>query len=128
MPIINPDTTEAEELGPIEPNTYKAKITEVKSQAAKSSGNPMIVVSLEIDVAGKPRSRDSYLVITGKGAFGFDQLLRVTGFSEYADKLKAGEKEPFDTDQLVGQELNVVVIPDTYNGQLRDKVSSFLRA
>ena len=124
MPIINPDTTQAEELGAIEPNTYKAKITAVTPETAKSSGNPMLVVQFDIDVAGKNRSRKSYLPITGQGAYGFDQLLRVTGFGDYADQLKAGSKEGFDTDQFIGQELNVVIVPDVYHEKQRDKIGS----
>lgn len=128
MPIVNPDTTQAQELSAIEPGTYKAKITAVEAQTAQKSGNPMIVVTFEVDVAGKTRTRKAYLVIVGEGAFGFDQLLRATKFNDLADRLKAGEKVPFNTDDLVGQELNVVVESDTYNGQLRDKIRSYLAA
>lgn len=127
-PIVNPDTSQAQELTAIEPGTYKAKITAVESKTAEKSGNPMIVVSFDVDVAGKNRGRKAYLVIVGEGAFGFDQLLRSTGFTELADKYKAGQQVPFDTDQLVGQELNVVIESDTYQGQLRDKIRSFLKA
>lgn len=128
MPMINPDTTQAEELGAIEPGTYKAKISAVDAQVAKSSGNPMIVPTFDIDVNGKNRTRKAYLPITGAGAYGFDQLLRSTGFGDYADQLKAGDKTPWDTDNLIGQELNVVIVSDVYNGQQRDKVSSYLKA
>ena len=128
MPVVNPDTSEAS--GAIEPGTYKARITDVEFKNSKSSGNPMIVPKFEVDVNGKARPRQAYLVITGEGAYGFDQLLRATGFDELADKFKSkeGEKPEFNTDQLIGQELNVVVEADTYNGQLRDKIKSFLRA
>ena len=56
--------------------------------------------------------------------------MRATGFDELAEKFKAkeGDKPEFDTDDLIGQELNVVIESDTYNGQLRDKIKSFLRA
>ncbi len=128
MPIVNPDTTQAQELTAIEPGTYKAKIVAVEATVSKKSGNPMIVPQFDVDVAGKNRSRKSYLVITGEGAYGFDQLLRVTGFQDVADQLKAGEKIGFDTDQLIGQELNLVIESDTYNGQLRDQIRSFLKA
>src|SRR5687768_6997978 len=130
MPLINPDTSAASEQSAIPPNTYKAKIVDVAFEHAKSSGNPMIVPKFEVDVEGKKRPRKAYLVITGEGAYGFDQLLRATGFDEVADKYKAkeGDKPEFNTDDLIGQELNVVIEADTYNGQLRDKIKSFLKA
>jgi len=130
MPVVNPDTSAAQEMSAIEPGTYKARITEVEFKNSKSSGNPMIVPKFAVNVDGKERPRSAYLVITGEGAYGFDQLLRATGFDELADKFKAkeGDKPEFDTDDLIGQELNVVVEADTYNGQLRDKIKSFLRA
>lgn len=130
MPVVNPDTSAAQEMSAIEPGTYKARITEVEFKNSKSSGNPMIVPKFAVKVGDKERPRSAYLVITGEGAYGFDQLLRATGFDELADKFKAkeGEKPDFDTDDLIGQELNVVVEADTYQGQLRDKIKSFLRA
>lgn len=131
MPIVNPDTSAAQEMSAIEPGTYKAKITDVEFKNSKSSGNPMIVPKFAVQVGDKERPRSAYLVITGEGAYGFDQLLRATGFDEMADKYKAkdgGAKPDFDTDELIGQELNVVIEADTYNGQLRDKIKSFLRA
>jgi Protein of unknown function (DUF669). len=131
MPIVNPDTSAAADMGPIEPGTYPAKITEVEYKTSKSSGNPMIVPKFEIQVGdGKARTRQAYLVITGEGAFNFDQLLRATGFEDLADQFKAkdGPKPDFDTDELIGQELMVVIESDTYNGQLRDKIRSYLRA
>lgn len=129
MPVVNPDTSAAQEMSAIEPGTYKARIADVEFKTSKSAGNPMIVPKIMVNVDGKERPRSAYLVITGEGAYGFDQLLRATGFDELADKYKnkEGEKPEFDTDELIGQELNVVIEADTYNGQLRDKIKSFLR-
>lgn len=131
-PIINPDTTEMLDMGPIDAGTYPAEIAAVTFEHAKSSGNPMIVAVFSVEVAeGQKRPRKSYLVITGEGAFNFDQLLRATGFGTLADQYKDKSVQPkpsFDTDMLVGQRVNVVIEPDTYNGQLRDKIKSFLPA
>lgn len=130
MPIITPDTSNISEQTPIDAGTYPAKITAVDYKTSKSSGNPMIVPTFEVSVEGKARPRSAYLVITGEGAYGFDQLLRACGFEEMADKYKqkGGEKPDFDTDELIGQELMVVIESDTYNGQLRDKIKSYLKA
>ena len=131
MPIVNPDTSAVKDQGPIEPGTYKAKIVGVDFQTSQKSGNPMIVPNLEVQTGDSVRPRKTYLVITGEGAYGFDNLLRATGFDELADKFRDPSVQPkpeFDTDQLIGQEVNVVIESDTYNGQLRDKIRSFLKA
>lgn len=125
MPIIQPDLSEID--APLESGTYAAKIIECDAQTSKKD-NPMIVPKFELVVDGKRRVRQAYLVITGQGAYGFQGLLRACGFHEYADRLKAGSKEPFDTDQLIGQELNVVVEETLYNGEKRDQIKSYLKA
>jgi hypothetical protein len=130
-PIINPDTSNMTDMGPIPAGTYLAEIGGVVYETSKSSGNPMIVVTFNVEVDGKPRPRKSYLVISGEGAYGFDQLLRSTGFGQMADQYKdknVSPKPDFDTDMLVGQRVQVVVEPDTYQGQLRDRIKSFLPA
>ena len=55
-----------------------------------------------------------------------------------ADKYRNGERVPFDTDSLVGQELQVVVENETYQPiddagnkqgdlQVRDRIKTFLK-
>lgn len=129
MPVVNPDTSQAVEMTAIPPGTYQAKIVDCTFETSKSGGNPMIVPKFEVMVDGKVRTRKAYLVITGEGAYGFDSLLRATGFTDIADqfKVEGGEKPGFDTDQLIGQEVNLVIEADTYNNQLRDKIKSYLR-
>lgn len=129
MPTINPDTSAAQEMSAIEPGTYRAKIVSVEFKMSKS-GNPMIVPKFELDVEGKKRNRQSYLVISGEGAYGFDQLLRACGFADLADQYKDPNQAnpPFDTDDLVGSELEVVVDTDMYNGEKRDNIKKYLRA
>lgn len=130
-PIINPDTSNMVEMGAIPAGTYPSEIAKVDFETSKSSGNPMIVTTFDVEVDGKVRPRKAYLVIQGEGAYGFDQLLRSCGFQHLADAYKdpnVSPKPDFDTDMLVGQKVNVVIEPDTYNGQLRDRVRSFLPA
>jgi hypothetical protein len=131
MPIVNPDTSAVKEQEAIQPGTYPAKIVSVDFQTSKSSGNPMIVPNMEVNVEGTIRPRKTWLVINGEGAYGFDNLLRACGFEEVADKFRDPAVQPkpeFDTDDLIGQELMVVVESDVYNGQVRDKIRSFLKA
>jgi len=130
MPIITPDTSSQIEFTPLDPGTYPAKITAVEYGHSKSSGNPMLTVTLVLTHDGKSFTRKAFLVITGEGSYNFDQLLRACGFVDLADayKNKHAEKPSFDTDDLIGAEMSVVVDHETYNGQLRDRVKSFLRA
>lgn len=131
MPIINPDTSNMLDMSAIPAGTYPGEIAKADYETSKSSGNPMIVVTTNVEVEGKQRPRKSYLVISGEGAYGFDQLLRACGFSQLADAYKDPNVQPkpdFDTDQLIGQRVNVIIEPDTYNGQLRDKIKGFLPA
>lgn len=128
MPIINPDTSEVKELLPLEPGVYPAKVAATEFKTSKS-GNPMLVVTFEVTARdGTARKRNAYLVITGEGAYGFDSLLRACGFDDYADRLKAGSKEPFDTDNLVGIGLEVQVEQEAYNGRMMDSVRGYMKA
>lgn len=129
MPIIQPDTSLAQEMGPIEPGTYPAKILEVEFKTSKS-GNPMIVPKFEINVGGKMRSRNAYIVVTGEGAYGFDQLLRACGFEAVADQYRdpSQPNPPFDTDSLIGQELQVRVDNELYQGTMRDNIKSYAKS
>lgn len=127
MPIITPDLSEALDNSPIEPGTYPAKIAAVDVETSKK-GNPMVVATFKVTVDGKEKTRKSYLVITGAGAAGFGQLLRATGFSDIADMYADPDvpNPPFDTDNLIGQEVQVVISHSLYQGQVRDQIDSYL--
>lgn len=131
MPVVTPDTTQMEDLSPIEPGTYKAKVTACGSEKSKEAGTPMIVPKFDVDVNGKTKSRSTYLVIEGKGTWGFDQFLRAVHLDSLADQYKdpnVSPKPPFDTDTLIGQELMVNIDSDIYKGTVRDRIVGFLRA
>lgn len=136
MPVLQPDTSQAQDFTtPIEPGTYHARIVSCEAKKSKQ-GNSMIVPKFEITLAdGKTRSRQSYLVIVGEGAMGFDQLLRAVHMTELADQLRdpsVSPKPSFDTNSLIGQELQVVIEPNIYKPeggqeQKRDQISGYLR-
>lgn len=126
MPLIQPDLSEINK--PIEPGTYPAEIEGPIELKTSKSDNPMLVIPIRVQVGDKKMKRTLRQVITGGGAFGFAQLLRATGFGDYADKLQAGLKETWDSDQLIGQKFQAVIESDTYNGQLTDKVTGYLPA
>lgn len=125
MPLLDVDLSEIDSV--IEPGTYKSRIAECDVKTSKQ-GNPMAVPKFQIDVNGKTRTRQAYLVTKGAGAYSFYNLLKATGFSEIAEQLRNGQAAQFDTDMLIGQEVNVVVEEEIYNGEKRDKIASFLPA
>ena len=116
MPILMPDTSEAEDLTPSQPGTYRATISKVGSQKSKEKQNDMVVPTysfvappLQPDpITGKTEARKvnrrNFLNISGPGSHGFDQLLRATGHGQLADEFKARPGQvPFDTDTLQGR-------------------------
>lgn len=130
MPVIQPDTSAQVDMSPIEPGTYRAKIVSVDAGVSKA-GNPKIDVHLEVTANGKVRPRTASLVTSGEGSWGFDQLLRATKFTQLADQYKDPSVNPkpgFDTDKLVGQEVNVVITEDVWQGNKRDKITGYLPA
>lgn len=132
-PLIKPDLSNASDFTNLDPNTYPAKIVGCEYQMSKKE-NPMIVPEFEITVPGtdKRAKRKAYLVISGEGAYGFGQLLRATNFDQlaaaYSNKeIPLSEKPEFNTDDLIGQELNVVIDHQMYNGQPRDYIKTYLK-
>lgn len=131
MPILNPDLTE---VGPIEPGTYQATILSVGVQPSKK-GDTMIVPEFGVQVGDQQRKRKCFLLISGAGAIGFGQLLRACHLDQladaYADKNNTS-KPPFDTDQLIGQTLQVVIDTEIrqdagHVGETSDRIKTFLR-
>lgn len=135
MPVLQPDTSAAEDFStPIEPGTYHARIIACEAGRSKQ-GNQKIMPKFKIQVNGHDRTRTAHLVVSGEGSMGFDQLLRACHMNDLADAYRDASlqtKPPFDTDTLIGQELQVVVEENIYkpdNGpeQKRDQLTGFLR-
>lgn len=126
MPELFPDLGDVQS-NVIDKGAYEAEIKTVTPGIAKSSGAPKIDVEFAVMVNGNEVPRTASIPITGKGAFRFAQLLRATGFGEYADKLAKGEKEPFDSEDLEGQHLTVVIDHETWNDEPRDKIEKFVK-
>ena len=137
MPVLQPDTSAAEDFSqPIAPGTYKATIVDVDVRKSKE-GNMMIVPKFKVSVDGHERTRQSYLVISGEGRMGFDQLLRACHMNDLADAYRdpsVQPKPPFDTDTLRQQEVQVVIEENLYKPegggaeQRRDQITGYLRA
>ena len=126
MPLITPNTRDQLDMTAIKPGTYPAKINSIEV-ATSAKGNAMIKVQQDVTVEGKARPRFSNLVTEGPGSGGFDSLLRAAGFIEAADVYKAGDTStPFDTDRLIGAEVLAVIVPNEYQGEMRDQISKYL--
>lgn len=129
MPIIQPDLSQVQTLAPISEGTYPAKITAVAYGVSKSSGTPQLTIDFEVYVGDLTYNRRTWVQTAGAGAFNFTRLLRACHMKELAAQFEDKNlttKPDFDTDTLLEQELNVQVVPDIYQNELRDKISGFL--
>jgi hypothetical protein len=135
MAVLNPDTSLAEDFSkPIEPGTYPARIVQVDAGKSKK-GNDKIMPKFKIKTPDGERTRVSHIVISGEGAMGFDGLLRAAKMTDLAEAYrdKALKTKPaFDTNSLVGIELQVVIEPNLYHNddtgkdENRDQIAGFL--
>lgn len=126
MPLITPNTKDQLDMSAIPAGTYPCTIKEIEIATSKA-GNNMLKVKVDVFVDGKPRPRIANLVTEGAGSGGFDSLLRAAKFIDTADKYKAGDTSiPFDTDRLLSVECLAVIVPNEYNGEMRDQISKFL--
>jgi len=134
-PIILPDTSEAEDMDPSEAGTYPATIVKTDAQLSREKKVPQAVIQFQLrgvpsESDRKPRDikRTTWINVTGVGSMNWDKLLRATGFTEEADAVRSGAKTPFDTDELKGKELLVVLKVGTFEGRRRDEIAGFLPA
>ncbi len=107
MPIITPALDEVVSYDP-PVGTHEGTIVDVIDKPS-STGNPMLTVESLLEVDGLKYAIRGYHVYTGRSAYGFENLLRATHFDDVADKLKKGERLNFDTDELKGQRVQVIV-------------------
>lgn len=125
MPLIKPDLSETS--GVKEPGTYQAKIVSA-DPGVSGAGNPKIILKMAMQYEGKEVNYTAHVPTAGKGAFVFENLLRATHFDDVANALRRREDVAFDTDNLIGQELLVVIENTEQDGQTRDQVKTYLKA
>ncbi len=128
--VIQPRTQDMIDMTPIDPGTYPATVTKAEPGTGKAKGTPLLVVDFAVNVPDRsePCPRTSYMPTEGKGTWGFDQFLRAVNMEEIADQLKEGQDVPIDTDVFVGQELQVVIDHQEYQGTMRDTITTYLKA
>lgn len=137
-PIILPDTSAAEDMDTSAAGTYKgARVVKTDSALTKEKKVPQAVIQFEIPNVPRednqePRTikRTVWLNVTGAGSMNFDKLLRSFGKDDIADRIRSGEKVPFDTDDLLystsQRTCSVILRVGTYEGRRRDEVAGFL--
>ena len=103
MPRVSPDFSEALDLSPLPPGTYKVRLTDVESKTSKAGNH---YLNWKLTTFGSENSSTNNRVIfystmtSGKGAGSLKALLAATGKG-------TGE---FDTEELLGKEVRVTVI------------------
>lgn len=71
MPVVQPDFSEAIDLSPIDEGTYPAKMSVIKLTTSKAKGEPMLECTCVMQVHGKPRERNTWMLTQGKGSGSF---------------------------------------------------------
>lgn len=137
-PVILPDTSAAEDMDTSVAGTYKgARVVKTDAQVSKEKKVPQAVIQFEIPNVPREDNqelrnikRTVWLNVTGAGSMQFDKLLRSFGKDDVADRIRSGEKVPFDTDDLLytnsQKTLSVILRVGAYEGRRRDEVAGFL--
>lgn len=124
MPLIQPNLADVVSNDP-PVGTWPGEIVALEDKPSKK-GNPMLTVTVAMEIDGIKYELRGYHVYTGRAAYGFENLLRACRFDDVADSLKRGEPLNFNTDDLMHQQVQVVVeeqVDD--NGQKRKGIKGY---
>lgn len=103
--LIVPDFSEAAESKPVPPGTYSARIKAVEPKESQA-GNKYL--SWKLELFGSPEVNNRIVfhrtMISGPGAF------RLRDLYAAATGKKIADKESFDTMDLIGKELKVMLV------------------
>jgi hypothetical protein len=125
MALITPNFKDVADLKPLE-GTYDMTV-EACDVGVSAAGNNKIQLSLLVNLSnGKTTKRTSHLPIDGKGAFRFENFLRSIGFSDDADRIRAGQDVAINTDAFIGQSLRGIFALDKQDSD-RDSLQKFLK-
>jgi hypothetical protein len=102
--------------------TYQAEVTSAELQEAKSSGNPMIVVKWKI-LSGKGKGATVYdnISLTPQALWKLRGCLEALGIEAQEDDVEASDY----AEAMVGEQAEVTITNETYEGEQRPKVTSY---
>lgn len=114
------DFTNVEAFQRASEGVHHVKISDIQEKNTQG-GDPMLQVAFEI-VSGDDKGVKVFdnLVLTDKALWKFKSLLQIIG-------MKCDGKVAVDLDNMIGKTLNINVTHEEYNGQIRARVSDYLK-
>lgn len=114
------DFTNVEAFQRASEGIHHVKISDIQEKNTQG-GDPMLQVAFEI-VSGDDKGVKVFdnLVLTDKALWKFKSLLQIIG-------MKCDGKVAVDLDNMIGKSLNINVTHEEYNGQIRARVSDYLK-
>lgn len=116
---INIDFSNVKSIEPLEEGTYLATITKAEETTAKSSGNPMIKVEYEVE--GTNNKLFDNFVLTDNALWKLKELFGALGYEDE-------QIVDFDINELIGQQVQLSVIVEEYEGKDVNRVKKILPA
>lgn len=114
------DFTNVESFQRASEGIHHVKIADIQEKNTQG-GDPMLQVAFEI-LSGDDKGVKVFdnLVLTDKALWKFKSLLQIIG-------MKCDGKVAVDLDNMIGKSLNINVTHEEYNGQIRARVSDYLK-
>lgn len=115
------DFTNVEAFQRASEGIHHVKISDIQEKNTQG-GDPMLQVAFEI-LSGDDKGVKIFdnLVLTDKALWKFKSLLQIIG-------MKCDGKVAVDLDNMIGKTLNINVTHEEYNGQIRARVSDYLKS
>ncbi len=120
MAMLNLDFSAVQSRDPLEPGWYLARIAQIDEKTT-TTGKPMLAVQYEVTatedgevVPGNRKVFENW-VLTSEAMWKIKQVFSALGMPTEAIV-------DIDTDDLLGQELMLKIIQDTYQGDIRNYI------
>lgn len=117
---VKVDFTGVEAFQRVSEGIHHAKISDIQEKTSQG-GDSMLQVAFEV-TSGEDKGNKVFdnLVLTDKALWKFKSLLQILG-------MKCDGKVNVDLDKLIGKTLDINVTHEEYNGQIRARVSDFMK-
>lgn len=117
---VKVDFTGVEAFQRVSEGIHHAKISDIQEKTSQG-GDSMLQVAFEV-TAGEDKGNKVFdnLVLTDKALWKFKSLLQIIG-------MKCDGKVAVDLDKLIGKALDINVTHEEYNGQIRARVSDYMK-